>query len=220
MDFIEYHMCIGLKSQDDETYLPLLQLIQTIAIYTNCGFEYTPTKGHHLHCCIIFGTEYEESFYKKLTRLRKELNFIKKDKKNDGLGWYWKKATTSNNLAYILKKETKTRDNIEWVRDEILVLKPELQSYITKSNETVETFQKQKNKRIDDIKKFIESKFAEDELIQDEAKVGKLLLDWFRQESNLLLPTRAGFNQLMDTLCYDFRIYPIEQLYSKMRYIS
>lgn len=217
MDFLEYHMCIGLKNQDDETYVPLLQFIQTIAIYTNCGFEYTPTKGHHLHCCIIFNTEYEESFYKKLTRLRKQLNFIKKDKKNDGLGWYWKKATTSNNLAYILKKETKTRENIEWIRDEI---PEELQSYITKSNETVETFQKQKNKRIDDIKKYIEDNHTESEVINNETKVGRLLLDWFRKESNLLLPTRAGFNQLMDTLCYDFHIYPVEQLYSKMRYIS
>ncbi len=216
MAFVEYHMCIGLKSQEDETYFSLLQFIQTIAIYTNCGFEYTPTKGHHLHCCIIFETDYDEAFYKKLTRLRKSLNFIKKDKKNDGLGWYWKKATTNNNLAYILKKETKTKENIEWVRDEI---PEELQSYITKSSETVEAFAKQKNKRIDDIKRYIEDNHEESEPIKDEKKVGQLLLDWFRKENNLLLPTRAGFNQLMDTLCYDFHIYEKEHLYDKMRYI-
>lgn len=213
MVFCEYHMCIGLKSETDETYLPLLEYIQTLAIYTNCGFEYTPVKGHHLHCCVIFNDEYDEAFYKKLTRLRKKLNYIKKDKKNEGLGWYWKKASTENNLAYILKKETKTRENIEWVRDEI---PEELQSYIAKSNESVDTFTKQKNKRLDEIKEYIDN--HSDNPTEDD--IGRLLLDWHRRERNILLPTRAGFNQLMDTLCYDYHIFETSHLYAKMRYIS
>jgi vacuolar-type H+-ATPase subunit H len=213
MDFSEYHCCIGLKSETDVSYEPLLQFIQLTAIYTNIGFEYTPTKGHHIHMCIIFQTEYDEAFYKKLTRLRKKLNYIKKDKKNDGLGWYWKKATTSNNLAYILKKETKTRENIEWVRDEI---PQELQSYIQKSNESVETFTKQKNKRLDEMKDYIDkhSDSPSEDIIM------KLILDFHRKERNVLLPTRAGFNQLVDTLCYDYNIFPVEMLCAKMRYIS
>ena len=213
MVFCEYHMCIGLKSETDETYLSLLEYIQTLAIYTNCGFEYTPVKGHHLHCCVIFNDEYDEAFYKKLTRLRKKLNYIKKDKKNDGLGWYWKKASTENNLAYILKKETKTRENIEWVRDEI---PEELHSYIAKSNESVDTFTKQKNKRLDEIKEYIDK--HSDNPTEDD--IGRLLLDWHRRERNILLPTRAGFNQLMDTLCYDYHIFETSHLYAKMRYIS
>lgn len=213
MDFSEYHCCIGLKSEEDKSYQELLTFIQLTAIYVNIGFEYTPTKGHHIHMCIIFQTEYDEAFYKKLTRLRKKLNYIKKDKKNDGLGWYWKKATTSNNLAYILKKETKTRENIEWVRDEI---PKELQSYIQKSNESVETFTKQKNKRLDEMKDYIDkhSDSPSEDIIM------KLILDFHRKERNVLLPTRAGFNQLVDTLCYDYHIFPPEMLCAKMRYIS
>jgi hypothetical protein len=48
----------------------------------------------------------------------------------------------------------------------------------------------------------------------------KLILDFHRKERNVLLPTRAGFNQLVDTLCYDYNIFPVEMLCAKMRYIS
>ena len=156
---VEYHCCVGLENEDDDNYLSLLSFIQSneYCVYTNVGFEYTPVKGHHIHICVIFILPYEEYWYKCLTKHRKSLNYIKKcPKHKNALGWYWKPASTKSNLAYILKPETKTRENNSWYSDDIdPSIREDIESYINLSMTEVEAHQRNKNNHYSQIKQYI-----------------------------------------------------------------
>lgn len=159
--FLEYHLCV---SHVPETEL-LLNFIRDNpdVIYTNTGYEYTVVKGHHIHCAIIFSQKFTPTWTKKLERFRKKLNFVKLQStngiSNDAYGWYFHKAKSDNNLAYILKKETKTKDNDEWF---IPSITPELKTIITAYKEAsldkVKKHHTSKNGYTNDIIEYIQSR--------------------------------------------------------------
>lgn len=209
----EYHCCIGLKNEDDTTWNKLLSFIQTNenCVYTNIGFEYTPVKGHHIHIGIIFIEGYTEYWYKQLSKLRKELNYIKKCPKHpDALGWYWKPASTANNLAYIMKPETKTKENLEWIRTPISeAIKEKLKVYVSKSLQEVERHHRTKNNHYSQIKEyFIEKKVD----MNDKRSIGLHLFRCYRETLDKLLPTRIQYEQLINTLQYDLNPSSIDQI--------
>lgn len=202
---VEYHCCLGLKNEDDNTYLSLLSFIQSNehCVYTNVGFEYTPVKGNHIHICIIFNTKYDEYWYKCLTKHRKALNYIKKCPKHlDALGWYWKPASTKSNLAYILKPETKTRSNLVWFKDD---LDPEIvadiQAYENLSIEEVEAHKRNKNNHYAQIKQYLEDNKVD---ILDKRETAIHIFKCYREVLDKLLPTRSQYEQLYYTLQYDY----------------
>lgn len=215
-DLVEYHCCVGLENEDDDNYLSLLSFIQseTICVYTNVGFEYTPVKGHHIHICILFLDNYGEYWYKKLTKLRKSLNYIKKCPKHpDALGWYWKPASTKSNLAYILKPETKTRENIawynSWIDDTDPAIREKIDYYINLSMTEVEAHQRNKNCHYQQIKKYLTDNKVD---MSDKRSVCTHILKCYREVLDKLLPTRIQYEQLFYTLQYDLNPSEITQI--------
>jgi hypothetical protein len=210
----EYHCVIGAE-KGDKHFQQLLEYIQTAAVYTNCGFEYTPVKGHHIHICVIFCPKYDDKWKKALDRLRKDLDFVKKHK-GKGRGWYWRAATTDNNLAYIQKHETKTSDNIRWVHpsvtDEILEL---IETYENKSEEIVGKHQKSKNKRYEEMKEYIKEELK-GTAHPDKYAIGKCILSFYRNHLDSLLPTKSVFNSLLNTFLYDHHIVSHEELVNNL----
>lgn len=194
MEHLEYHCCIGMESEDSVTYSELLSFIQTVAIYTNCGFEYTPVKGHHIHICIIFDEPYPEYFYKKLTKLRKSLNYVKKQSSTDSaLGWYWKPASTKNNLAYILKQETKTKENVEWYKEP----NEDIEKYKELSLQTVENHMRNKNNHYNELVTYLSNKEIN---LNNKCETTNGILSFYTDQLDKLLPTRSQFEQLYQTI--------------------
>lgn len=213
-ELTEYHCVIGSDGTDDQ-YKQLIEYLQEEAVYTNSGFESTPVKGPHVHICVIFAQPYSPAWKKQLDRLRKELDFVKKHKDN-GRGWYWRPATTENNLAYILKPETKTQDNIEWYSTNIIPdMKQLIETYVNKSHEAVGHHQKHKNKRYEEIKAYIAQELK-DKVDFDKYDIGMAILSCYRNHLDSLLPTKSVFNSILNTYLYDHHIVSREELVNHM----
>lgn len=159
--FIEYHLCVD-DVVETESLLSFFKSNPDI-IYINTGYESTPQKGNHIHSCILFANQFTSSWTKSLERHRKKLNFIKKQstngKCNNANGWYFRRAKTDNNLAYVMKRETKTKDNDEWYAESVTPeQKTLINAYKEKSLDAIEKHNISKNSYTQDIIAYVEAR--------------------------------------------------------------
>ena len=223
---LEYHLCVD----DCPEFTKLLNFIQAQpeTLYTNHGYEYALQRGHHIHCAIFFSEKPKCIDSKSLRTLKNQLNFHKQssDKHPVANGWYFRPASTDNNLAYVLKPQTKQSDkpNVEWFRPQIKEeIKSELDILIENAHDTIQKHNRRRNgdasniiEYIDKIEKpkFIEQKLSHDWEYHLERNLRVFIVEYYIY-NDMLFPPAQKHNQY---LMYLLKHYKIITKYQIARY--
>jgi hypothetical protein len=227
---IEYHLCVD----DCPEFNKLLNFLQAQdeTLYTNHGYEYALQRGKHIHCAIFFKDKPKCIDSKSLRTLKNSLNFHKQtsDKHPVANGWYFRPASTDNNLAYVLKPQTKQDDkpNVEWYHPYITVdQRDEIEKLISNAKDIIQKHNKRRNGDTSNIIQYIdlieEPKFKETKINPDHWRLYlekhlKVFIVNYYIYNDMLFPVPSKFSQYHMYLAFHYKLvnqYDLAKYYSE-----